>query len=368
MFFSITSVFTCGVELECLRCGREIIDSLLCIKCADELFDDSPLWFCPSMLIGDNAITLLRKDSNILLLIGPTADGNTIHLDGMKVEEQVNKIVAGEEDYKKAASLFNRIMIHLGVPLEMNDETNMKFSNDDIEQLTSIIKKIEGFEEKEEMENMGCISTYIRIGNLFWIAGMNNIMDAAGGSWAENKKKYCFEKALKYYDRSLHMKEREAEKEKYHQIALKNKALLLQMLGRYKDSSPYINQLLKTHPKDHLLWNCKGLIFYHSREYDNAVKCYDRALEIDDKKAKVWKNKADALVKNDDLKAALKCYNLALKLKSEYIDALIAKGDVLAKLGDVDEAIQCYDAAEAIRMDLKKRNIKSKKKRMNDNG
>ena len=361
--FIITSAFTCGVELECLRCGCETIDSLLCIKCADELFDDSPLWFCPSMLIGDNVLTMLRKNANILLLIGPTANGNTILLDNMKVDEQVSKIVAGKKDYVKAARSLNKIMMHLGVPLEMDDEINMKFSNDDIEQLTSIIKKIEEFEEKEESENVGYIDTYIRIGNLFWIAGMNNIMDVAGKSWAENKKKYCFEKALKYYDKSLQMKERKAVKEKEIQAALKNKALLLQQLGRYEDSSPYIDQLLKTRPKDYLPWNCKGLIFYHSKEYENAVKCYDKALEIDGEKARVWKNKADALVKNDDLKAALKCYDTSLELKGDYIDALIAKGDVLAKLGDVEKAVQCYDGAEAIRMDMEKKKAKGKKRK-----
>lgn len=344
--------------MECLRCGSEIIDSLICIKCADELFDDSPLWFYPSMLIGDNVLSLLRKNANILLLIGPTADGNTVFFDGMKVDEQVNKIVAGKKDYVEAAQSLNRIMIHLGVPLEMDDEVKMKFSDDDVEQFTSIIKKVEEFEENEKMENKGYIDTYARIGNLFWIAGMNNIMNVAGESWAENKKKYCFEKALEYYDKSLQMKE--------HQAALKNKAFLLQQLGRYEDSSPHIDQLLKARPKDHLLWNCKGLIFYHSKEYENAVKCYDRALEIDDKKANIWKNKADALFKNNDLKEALKCYDTSLKLKGDYIDALIAKGDVLTKLGDVAKAIQCYDAAEAIRMGIEKKKTKDKKRKKED--
>ena len=62
-------------------------------------------------------------------------------------------------------------------------------------------------------------------------------------------------------------------------------------------------------------WNNEGYNFGRLKKYEEAIKCYDKALKIDPYFSKAWNNKGHVLEvigRNDE---AIRCYNKALEIE-----------------------------------------------------
>jgi tetratricopeptide (TPR) repeat protein len=94
--------------------------------------------------------------------------------------------------------------------------------------------------------------------------------------------------------------------------------------------------------KEYLL---KGNEYYYRKEYNNAIQCYDKALEIEPNDSKAWNNKGTALGQLGNYEEAIKCFDKALEMEPNYAKAWDNKGTAFEKLGNYEEAIQCYDKA-----------------------
>jgi tetratricopeptide (TPR) repeat protein len=92
-------------------------------------------------------------------------------------------------------------------------------------------------------------------------------------------------------------------------------------------------------------WFEKGLALIGSELYEEAIQCYDAALEIKPEYFDAWFWKGNALVKLERHKDAIQCYDAALEIKPEYAFVWYSKGQSLYILGDGEEAIRCYDKA-----------------------
>ncbi|MEG3057263.1 MAG: tetratricopeptide repeat protein [Methanoculleus sp.] len=95
----------------------------------------------------------------------------------------------------------------------------------------------------------------------------------------------------------------------------------------------------------------KGNLLDDLDRYDEAIRCYDRALEIDPEYAIAWNNKGAALANLGRYDEAIQCYDHMLEIGPEYAGAWNNKGIALKGLGRYDEAIQCYDQVE--KMEIK---------------
>jgi len=81
------------------------------------------------------------------------------------------------------------------------------------------------------------------------------------------------------------------------------------------------------------------------KKYEEAIKCYDKALEIDPSSGDVWHGKGIALFNLKRYKEAVACYDEALKFKPDSDGIWCHKGDALLSLGEYKEAVICYDKA-----------------------
>lgn len=89
----------------------------------------------------------------------------------------------------------------------------------------------------------------------------------------------------------------------------------------------------------------KGLSLYNLDRYEEAIECYNNALEIDTGYALVWNNKGVSLADLGRYQEAMECYDRALKINSEDESAWQNKGNVLYNLGRYEEAIEFYNKA-----------------------
>jgi len=105
-------------------------------------------------------------------------------------------------------------------------------------------------------------------------------------------------------------------------------------------------------------WITKGYLLYLVEKFDKAIKCIDKALEVNpnDKKY-TWALKGEILNSIGKYEDAIKCYDKVIDEKLKYASyddwsnayALILKGNSLSNLGKYEDAIKCYDESLEIK-------------------
>jgi len=65
-------------------------------------------------------------------------------------------------------------------------------------------------------------------------------------------------------------------------------------------------------PKYSLAYNNKGIALYELKQYQDAIKCYDTAIELFPKYSLAYNNKGAALNTLKQYQDAIKCYDKAI--------------------------------------------------------
>ncbi len=86
----------------------------------------------------------------------------------------------------------------------------------------------------------------------------------------------------------------------------------------------------------------KGTYFGDSKEYKDAIICYDRVLEIDPNHFVAWYNKGFALLNLGKHKETIACYNKVLEIEPQNAVAWHNKGESFKALGMYKEAIEAF--------------------------
>jgi tetratricopeptide (TPR) repeat protein len=87
-------------------------------------------------------------------------------------------------------------------------------------------------------------------------------------------------------------------------------------------------------------WYNKGVVLDKAnRRFEEALQCYDKALEIDPEYVQAWYGKGDALY------LMARCYDKARKIDPEYVQAWYGKGDALYLIGKCDNVLTCLEEA-----------------------
>lgn len=82
-----------------------------------------------------------------------------------------------------------------------------------------------------------------------------------------------------------------------------------------------------------------------SGAYNEAIKLFDKAFELDSETPKTHFDKAIALINLNEYNEALDECDIALEINQNYEEALICKGDILVLLSRHYEAVNCYERA-----------------------
>ena len=102
---------------------------------------------------------------------------------------------------------------------------------------------------------------------------------------------------------------------------------------------------------DAVEWSNKGVSLSQLEHYEEALGCYDRALDMNSDLKEVWNNKGLALRALQRYPEALDCFDRALALDPSFALAWNNKGRTLECLGRRIEALSCYGHAVAVSPD-----------------
>ena len=112
----------------------------------------------------------------------------------------------------------------------------------------------------------------------------------------------------------------------------------------------YFNKAIDINPDDPVIWVMKGSARSRLEKYQEALGCFDKALEINlEVLADAWSSKGNALSKLDNHEEAIKCFDKALEINPNDFDTWTGKGISFDRLDKHEEAKKCYEKA----LDLK---------------
>ncbi|MBI4999947.1 MAG: tetratricopeptide repeat protein [Euryarchaeota archaeon] len=98
-------------------------------------------------------------------------------------------------------------------------------------------------------------------------------------------------------------------------------------------------------PKTGDTWFNRGVALEKMGKSDEAVECFDKALQENPNDAWAWFNKGTSLHRLGMMGEALRCYDKALSILPDDPDVLSNKGIALRSIGRTEEAIECYLSA-----------------------
>ncbi|MFN3527557.1 MAG: tetratricopeptide repeat protein [Candidatus Altarchaeaceae archaeon] len=96
---------------------------------------------------------------------------------------------------------------------------------------------------------------------------------------------------------------------------------------------------------DPRIWNRKGLELKNLKKFEEAIKCYDKAIELDPNYLEARNNKGVVLSLMEKFEEAIKCYDKALEINPNIPEVWNNKGVALGHLKRYGEEIRCYNKA-----------------------
>ncbi len=124
----------------------------------------------------------------------------------------------------------------------------------------------------------------------------------------------------------------------------------LEDLGRFSEAIQNYDRALSLYPKREALanlWLRRGNAFqYGLGEYDAALACYDRVLQLQPGQAQAWYHRGNALLYGyRQPETAVSSYQRAIEFDGQFSLSWRNQGNALIELRRYSEAIACYDQA-----------------------
>jgi tetratricopeptide (TPR) repeat protein len=94
----------------------------------------------------------------------------------------------------------------------------------------------------------------------------------------------------------------------------------------YQGAIECTDKALEINPTNADAWTIKGGIFASLKAYENALACFDQALKCDQGVALAWNLKGVVLYELDQHEAALECFSKGLNIESHEAYAWHGKG------------------------------------------
>lgn len=118
--------------------------------------------------------------------------------------------------------------------------------------------------------------------------------------------------------------------------------------GKYDEAIKAFDKAIEINPQLAYAWSNKGLALSHGGKFNESIQAYDRAIEIDPKLADAWVNKGVALGLQGNHDGALQAFNNAIELNPQHANAWFGKAFTLQSLGRTTEADAAFARAEEL--------------------
>ncbi len=139
----------------------------------------------------------------------------------------------------------------------------------------------------------------------------------------------------------------------------------------YNNAIDCLNKAVEIDPDFFEAWFRLGVAYFYKQDYENALicnlkawvirpdssieydvfQCYNKLVELNSKNLNVWRKTGDFLFKRGVYKKALECYDRTIDIvrlsnsSFKLNEIFIKKGQIFYDMGELDSAINSYDKA-----------------------
>jgi Flp pilus assembly protein TadD, contains TPR repeats len=103
------------------------------------------------------------------------------------------------------------------------------------------------------------------------------------------------------------------------------------------------DKAIELNPEDEGAWLWKGNVLGKLQNYEESLACYDKILELNPKNEYAWRWKGAILAQLQRYEESLMFYDKVIELNPQYVTAWILKGNALIELQRYEESLTCYD-------------------------
>ncbi len=152
------------------------------------------------------------------------------------------------------------------------------------------------------------------------------------------------EQALGYYKESLELAE-EIQDEKGIVANLNNIGVVYAAKKDYDTAIRDYNKAIELDPNYAAAFCNRGIAYYNKKNYDTAIRDYDKAIEIDPNFAEAFYNRGLAYYNKKNYDTAIRDYTRAIELDPNDADAMVNMGSAYLMKEDKEKARQWYEKA-----------------------
>ena len=282
----------------------------------------SALMFNPVILPQNNFLPVSIACAEVQTI---EADGYYTMGDGLEENQGVAKERA-REDAKRAASEQACTFIET-----LSEIQNNQITRDEIRSISATVLKVINSEVKPEISGNSIMFHC----HIIVTVDTSNITEKL----LQNKR---------YLEAALHqIKEKDAE------IAKLNSEIE-QMKQQFKTASLKEKNEIKHEVKRNekqftaVQWNDKALEYYRARDYDQAIECFNKAVELNPNFYNALSNLGSLYNRIANYDKAVECLNKSIEINPNYDKSWNNLGSVYSKMRNYEKAIECFDKAIAI--------------------
>ena len=134
-------------------------------------------------------------------------------------------------------------------------------------------------------------------------------------------------------------------------LAIKEAVDLIQQ-GKSALAEIKFRKILLNNPKSLDALHLLGITYFQNMKHESALKCFEKAIQLNPKVAILYTNKALSLTQLGRFEEAVKNYDIAIRLNPNYSLALYNRGVALNSLRQFDAALHSYDRAIELKPDF----------------
>jgi tetratricopeptide (TPR) repeat protein len=315
----------------CLKCGgKSEGDALLCDACAEASFSESKFFLNP-VLIGPSLYTRLRAHGSDAFMLGPNTSSDIDMIASADLQKSIKDMNVQGLQHDELNGFYQRcnsILAHLGVPLKL-DSPQILLTEDASDTITAIVAKVNMAEKMFPLEGMSDL--YIRIGIVYWCAAHSILMRTASEKWTKGRKSYLTSRAKEYLSKV-------GPTDDLYSIAVRDIGMVCLDSEEWTAAEENLANAIRHFPNDFKIGVCLARSHLMLGNEMEALSSLDEVL-IQGDRPELWVLKGQILRKIDRREEALECFNRALQIDPNYMPAHEELIGTLKDAGRLDEAV-----------------------------
>jgi tetratricopeptide (TPR) repeat protein len=132
-----------------------------------------------------------------------------------------------------------------------------------------------------------------------------------------------------------------------HADTLHLMGLLSYQAGQYDLAVEWMTRAIRENPTPEYLGNL-GTMLLRQKRYEDALKAFDKAIQLKPEDAELWKHLGNILLKLDRPDDALLTFQHVLKLNPHHRDAAYRSGHLLHNQKRFEEALKCFELCDEL--------------------